>query len=79
MSNELLGKTRLEPAQYIKKSYLEILQHYLKEKAINISSISTISMHYNMRVLENEAFTTSLYEIDYRIYKLQELEAEIED
>src|SRR5450432_416806 len=79
MSNELLGKTRLEPARYIKKSYPETPQHYLKEKAINISSISAIGMHYNMRVPENEAFTTSLYEIDCRIYELQEPEAEIED
>src|SRR5450432_1544087 len=79
MSNELLGKTRLEPARYIKKSYPETPQHYLKEKAINISSISAIGMHYNMQVLENEAFTTSLYEIDCRIYELQEPEAEIED
>ena len=31
---------------------------------INITGISNIGIHYNLRQSDNEAFTTSLYEIN---------------
>jgi hypothetical protein len=33
-------------------------------------------MHFNLKVLENEVFITSFYEIDYRI---QELNSDLEE
>ncbi len=36
----------------------------LVEPIINIARISTISMHYNLQIPNNKAFTTSLYKID---------------
>ena len=66
MIEELIDTVCSKPALYKKKPYLE--SPYKAEKQIiDIAAISAIGIYFNMQVLENEAFTTSLYKINSRI------------
>jgi hypothetical protein len=63
MKDSLLGKTTIQLLRYRKKPY-EPPKDLKPEPVVDIAAISAIGYHYNMRRKENEAFTTSLYEID---------------
>ena len=45
---------------------------------VNIAGISGIDMHYNLRQSDNEAFTTSLYEINSLLKQQGEPLSEVE-
>jgi hypothetical protein len=72
MKEELDGAIRPKLALYKKKPYPKIVQ--IKEHTIDIATISALGMHYNLRIKENEAFITSLYEIDWIIQDRKDIE-----
>ena len=41
---------------------------------VNITTISTLGMHYNLCTDKNKVFSTSLYKIDYILQEQQEVE-----
>jgi transposase InsO family protein len=62
MEDELAGKIPIVCPPYQKKPYVPppSESHF----AVEISAISAVCMHFNLRRQENEMFTTSIYEID---------------
>ncbi len=61
--DELAGIVRPKPTPYQKKPY-QPSNAQTKEHMVDIAAISALGMHYNLRTDKNEAFSTSLYEID---------------
>jgi len=63
MNDQLAGKPVTTLTPYKKKPFPKPKDEF-KPVAVNIAAISANCMHFNMKREENEAFTTSLYEID---------------
>ena len=42
---------------------------------MKITAISSITIHFNLQVLDNKAFTTSIYEIDQLLEDQPEIKA----
>jgi hypothetical protein len=65
MKNELAGVLPKATPIYRRKPYPEpISKADTKPVTVNIAAISAVSTHFYMRREENEAFSTSIYEID---------------
>jgi hypothetical protein len=65
MENELAGVLPKATPIYRRKPYLEpISKADTKLVTVNIAAISAVGTHFHMRREENEAFSTSIYEID---------------
>jgi hypothetical protein len=63
MEDQLSGLVCPKIPLYQRKPYLET-PRTTREHIVDIVAISAIGMHFNLRVKENEAFTTSLYKLD---------------
>lgn len=73
MEDNLVGTIRVkETSPYKKKPFPARRPSATQQQTIDIAAVSAIGLHYNLRVPENEAFTTSLYEIDRIIEDRQE-------
>jgi hypothetical protein len=64
MEKELSNNVLPKLVPYKKKPYLGVPRARPKKYLIDIAAINTWGMYYNLKAQENEAFTTSLYEID---------------
>jgi hypothetical protein len=64
MTKELTNTVRPKMEPYKKKIYIEAPLGQSKPQTVDIAAIGAIGMHFNIKVLENEVFITSLYEID---------------
>jgi predicted aspartyl protease len=64
MEKELSNNVYPKLVPYKKKPYPGAPRARPKKYSIDIAAINTWGMHYNLQARENEAFTTSLYEID---------------
>jgi transposase InsO family protein len=71
MNDTLAGIVRVKETPYKKKPFPASQPRSSQKQTIDIAAISAIGIHYNLRVPSNEAFTTSIYEID-RILQEQE-------
>ena len=78
MEDSLAGVVRPKDIPYKKRPWVE--KETVADPIVDIAGISGIGMHYNLRQSDNEAFTTSLYEIDSLLKQrgepLSEVEAE---
>ena len=79
MEDALAGLVHPPLAPYKKRPYPTPPSEDTVGRIIDIAAISAIGMHYNLRPQSNEAFTTSLYEIDRLINDRQAELAEIEE
>src|SRR6266536_213282 len=73
MKDELAGIVWPKLIPYQKKPY-QPSKAQTKEHMVDITAISALGIHYNLRTDKNEAFSTSLYEIDYILKERQEVE-----
>ena len=62
MEDSLAGVVRPKDIPYKKRPWVE--KETVADPIVDIAGISGIGMHYNLQQSNNEAFTTSLYEID---------------
>jgi predicted aspartyl protease len=72
MNDNLAGITRVKEPPYKKKPFPANQPSASEKQTIDIAAISAIGIHYNLRVPSNEAFTTSIYEIDRILQDRQE-------
>jgi predicted Zn-dependent protease with MMP-like domain len=65
MENELVGVLPKTTLIYRRKLYPELISKAdTKLVTVNIAAISAVGTHFYIRREENEAFSTSIYEID---------------
>jgi hypothetical protein len=76
MEDSLTGVVRLKDVPYKKRPWVE--KEQLVKPIIDITGINAIGMHYNLRPFDNEAFITSLYEIDSLLKQRGEILAEVD-
>jgi hypothetical protein len=67
MTEELTNTVRPKLEPYRKKAYIETPQGQSKPLTVDIAAIGAIGIHFNIKVLENKVFITSLHEIKCRI------------
>jgi hypothetical protein len=73
IEDNLAGTIRVkETSPYKKKPFPASCPSATQQQTIDIAAVSAIGFHYNLRVPENKAFTTSLYEIDRLLEDRQE-------
>jgi transposase InsO family protein len=72
MEDNLAGTVRVKETPYKKKPFPASPPSAPQQQTIDIAAVSAIGFHYNLRVPENEAFTTSIYEIDRVLQDRQE-------
>jgi hypothetical protein len=72
MEDNLAGTVRVKETPYKKKPFPVNQSSTTQQQTIDIAAISAIGIHYNLRVPSNEAFTTSIYEIDRILQERQE-------
>jgi hypothetical protein len=63
MKAQLAGRPRVTLAPYKKKPFPKPKDKF-EPVVVDIAAISAVCTHFNLKRKENEAFTTSLYEID---------------